>query len=82
VNAIQAQPGQRTIITGDCIEGMRTLPAGVVHTCVTSPPYWGLRDYGAPGKSGLSRNARRVRGAHGDVLRECGACCATTARRG
>lgn len=34
------------IITGDCIEGMKTLPDGSVHTCVTSPPYFGLRDYG------------------------------------
>lgn len=34
------------IILGDCIEGMKTLPDGVVHTCITSPPYFGLRDYG------------------------------------
>lgn len=34
------------IITGDCIEGMRTLPDGCVHTCITSPPYFGLRAYG------------------------------------
>ena len=34
------------IIQGDCIAGMKTLPDGCIHTCVTSPPYWGLRDYG------------------------------------
>lgn len=34
------------IITGDCIDGMRTLPDQCVHTIVTSPPYYGLRDYG------------------------------------
>jgi DNA modification methylase len=34
------------IILGDCIEGMKTLPDCCVHTCVTSPPYFGLRDYG------------------------------------
>lgn len=34
------------IITGDCIEGMKTLPECSIHTCVTSPPYFGLRDYG------------------------------------
>ena len=34
------------IILGDCIEGMNTLPDGCVHTCITSPPYFGLRDYG------------------------------------
>jgi len=34
------------IILGDCIEGMKTLPNGCVQTCITSPPYFGLRDYG------------------------------------
>lgn len=34
------------ILTGDVIQQLRTLPAGSIHTCVTSPPYWGLRDYG------------------------------------
>ena len=34
------------IIQGDCIEGMKTLPDGCVQTCITSPPYYGLRDYG------------------------------------
>ena len=38
------QPHYR-IITGDCIEGMKTLPDGIVHTCITSPPYFGLRSY-------------------------------------
>ena len=33
------------IITGDCIAGMKTLPDGCIHTCVTSPPYFGLRSY-------------------------------------
>lgn len=41
------------IIQGDCIEGMRTLPDARVHCCVTSPPYWGLRDYGHDGQIGL-----------------------------
>ncbi|WP_048481497.1 DNA-methyltransferase [Paenibacillus polymyxa] len=34
------------ILQGNNIEVMPTLPAGSFHTCVTSPPYWGLRDYG------------------------------------
>ncbi|WP_294348022.1 site-specific DNA-methyltransferase [Prosthecochloris sp.] len=29
----------------DCLEGLRDLPDESVHCCVTSPPYWGLRDY-------------------------------------
>lgn len=31
---------------GDSLEVLRTLPDGSVDMCVTSPPYWGLRDYG------------------------------------
>jgi DNA modification methylase len=34
------------IITGDCRDILPTLEAGSVHCVVTSPPYWGLRDYG------------------------------------
>jgi DNA modification methylase len=35
-----------TILPGDCVEQMRTLPADTVQLCVTSPPYDGLRTYG------------------------------------
>jgi DNA modification methylase len=42
-----------TIINSDCIEGMRVLPEKSIHTCVTSPPYYGLRDYGEDGQIGL-----------------------------
>ena len=38
---------------GDCREVMASLPEESVHTCITSPPYWGLRDYAAPGQLGL-----------------------------
>jgi DNA modification methylase len=41
------------ILIGDCIESMRGLPDQSVHTCVTSPPYFGLRDYGHDGQIGL-----------------------------
>src|SRR5690606_20470253 len=41
------------IYSGDVIETLRSLPGGFVHTCVTSPPYWGLRDYGVEGQIGL-----------------------------
>lgn len=34
------------IITGNCIDVMPQIEAESFHTCVTSPPYWGLRDYG------------------------------------
>lgn len=41
------------ILIGDCIDMMRTLPDESVHTCITSPPYFGLRDYGVEGQIGL-----------------------------
>ncbi len=41
------------ILQGDVRETLRTLEAGSVQTCVTSPPYFGLRDYGVSGQIGL-----------------------------
>jgi DNA modification methylase len=41
------------VIVGDCVKGLQTLEAGSVHTCVTSPPYFGLRDYKMDGQIGL-----------------------------
>jgi DNA modification methylase len=38
---------------GDCRAILPTLPADSVHCVVTSPPYWGLRDYGVEGQLGL-----------------------------
>ncbi len=46
-------PTTCTIIQGDALTVLRTLPAASVHCCVTSPPYWGLRDYGVAGQLGL-----------------------------
>jgi len=34
------------VITGDVYEQLPALPADSVHMCMTSPPYFGLRDYG------------------------------------
>lgn len=34
------------ILVGDCRETLKTIPDAAVQCCVTSPPYWGLRDYG------------------------------------
>ena len=42
-----------TILKGDCIEKMKTMPDNSVDCVVTSPPYWGLRDYGVEGQIGL-----------------------------
>jgi len=38
--------------TGDCLEVLPTLPSVSVQTCITSPPYFGLRDYGCDGQVG------------------------------
>lgn len=42
-----------TVLTGDALEQLRTLPDASVQCCVTSPAYWGLRDYGVEGQMGL-----------------------------
>jgi len=44
---------QVTLLLGDALDQMRTLPDGSVDCIVTSPPYYGLRDYGTPGQYGL-----------------------------
>ncbi|MDB5413214.1 MAG: methyltransferase [Rubritepida sp.] len=41
------------ILVGDSLEVLRGLPAASVQCCVTSPPYFGLRDYGQAGQIGL-----------------------------
>lgn len=43
------------IYVGDALEVLKTLPERSVHCCVTSPPYWGLRDYGVDGQIGLEQ---------------------------
>ena len=41
------------ILTGDCRDVLKTMQDCSVHCCVTSPPYFGLRDYGCAGQIGL-----------------------------
>lgn len=41
------------IIEGDCLDVLRRMPSESVQCCVTSPPYFGLRDYGVDGQIGL-----------------------------
>jgi DNA modification methylase len=47
------QIGDATLYLGDCLESLRAMPEVKVQTCITSPPYWGLRDYGVHGQLGL-----------------------------
>jgi len=45
-----------TLYLGDCLVALKTLPDQCINTCVTSPPYWGLRDYGVKGQLGLEKS--------------------------
>jgi len=45
--------GGKMIIYGDCREKLKELGPESVQMCVTSPPYWGLRDYGHDDQLGL-----------------------------
>ena len=42
-----------SLLLGNCLDVLATLPDESVQCCVTSPPYWGLRDYGIDGQLGL-----------------------------
>jgi DNA modification methylase len=41
------------IINADVLDSLRRLPDQSIQCCITSPPYWGLRDYGVVGQIGL-----------------------------
>lgn len=45
--------GNSALICGDTETVLSQLPGGIFQTCVTSPPYWSLRDYHIPGQIGL-----------------------------
>ena len=59
-----------TILIGDCLEVLRGLPDGMAQTCVTSPPYYGLRDYGCAGQIGLEATPDAYVARLVDVFRE------------
>lgn len=58
------------IIQGDALTVLKTLPSESVHCCVTSPPYWGLRDYGVEGQLGLERTPEEYVAKMVEVFRE------------
>jgi DNA modification methylase len=58
------------IIPGDCLEVLKTLESESVHCCVTSPPYWGLRDYGVEGQIGLEATPELFVSKMVEVFRE------------
>jgi site-specific DNA-methyltransferase (cytosine-N4-specific) len=44
--------GTGELIVGDCLRVLKATPDATFQSCVTSPPYWGLRDYGVEGQIG------------------------------
>jgi site-specific DNA-methyltransferase (cytosine-N4-specific) len=44
------------LICGDAEKALASIPDGVFQTCVTSPPYWSLRNYNIPGQIGLEQS--------------------------
>lgn len=58
------------ILTGDALEQLRKLPPESVHTCVTSPPYYNLRDYGAAGQIGNEASVEEYLQSLVSVFRE------------
>lgn len=59
-----------TLMSGDCREVMKSLPDASVNCCVTSPPYWGLRNYGHPDQIGQEATPGEYVGALVQVFAE------------
>lgn len=55
---------------GDALSVLRELPSESVHCVVTSPPYWGLRDYGVEGQLGLEATPEEYVSKMIEVFRE------------
>ena len=58
------------ILVGDALDRLRGLPDESVHCCVTSPPYWGLRDYNVDGQLGLEETPESYVAGMVEVFRE------------
>ena len=86
---------RHTILNGDVIACLRSLPDACVQCVVTSPPYWGLRDYGVEGQIGLEptpeehvekmvevfREVKRVLRDDGTLWLNYGDCYAASGRK-
>lgn len=59
-----------TLHVGHCLDVLRSLPADIVHCCVTSPPYWGLRDYKHKDQLGQERTPEEYVARMVEVFRE------------
>lgn len=47
------------ILEGDAMVALQQIPSESIQSCVTSPPYWGLRDYGVDGQIGLENSVQQ-----------------------
>lgn len=61
---------EHRIIQGDVLDGLRTLPDACVQCTVTSPPYFGLRNYGVDGQIGLEETPEQFIQKMVEVFRE------------
>jgi DNA modification methylase len=55
---------------GDALAVLRSLPSGIARCCVTSPPYWGLRDYGVEGQLGDEATPEAFTARLVEIMRE------------
>ncbi len=58
------------IRVGDCLDALRAMPDQSFHCCITSPPYFGLRDYGVDGQIGLEQTPAEFVSRLVEVFRE------------
>lgn len=61
---------RNTVIFGDALDGLKLLESESVDTCITSPPYYNLRDYGKDGQIGLETTPEEYIEKLVDVFRE------------
>jgi len=59
-----------TILVGDVRTRLAEIPDGSIQTCITSPPYWGLRDYGENEQIGLEESPQEYVNSMVEVFRE------------
>ena len=61
---------RNVILAGDVLNRLKDVPDGIVQTVVTSPPYYGLRDYGVEGQIGLEETPDKYVAKMVEVFRE------------
>ena len=72
-----ANPTNFVVHCGDALEVLKTLPSESVNCCITSPPYYGLRDYGVDGQIGLDQTPEQYVERSLLCLGKCARCYVT-----